>query len=90
MQLTGHSQSIPCPHRFAHSFVENRSNDSAVKVPGMARIVLRHLGNADHRLVIGQHKLQMQPRGIGGAASKAAIRSLVSKWRKVLSGIVGR
>ncbi len=66
-------------HGLAHGLVEQGGDDAAVQAAGMAFEGMRDDCEADHAAIRGVQEFQAQPRGIGLAAAKTAIRRRVGR-----------
>ena len=71
-------------HGFAHGFIEQRGNDSAMQIAGMSIEFIRYNGKADNSAIGRLQKFKTQSREIGRATAEAAIVCRVRKRRQVL------
>lgn len=71
--LRGHRGVTQRAHGFAHCFVEKRGDDAAVQEAGVAFEGFRNFRQAHDGAVLGNEKFELQPGGVGGAASEACV-----------------
>jgi len=73
VELAGHGEGVAGTDGFAHGLVEERGDDAAVEVAGVAGEVFWDLGDADYGEVGGELELEVEALGVGGAAAEAAV-----------------
>ena len=79
--LPRHGRIAQGAHCFAHGLVEQRGDDAAMQVAGMALESIGDGGKAHDGAVGSEQELEVQPGGIGRAAAEAAV---LAEWAKGL------